>query len=650
MEVPSRRLLYVSTAAVAVLAFVLTARLDSSAFLTDDGGITLRYAERISQGRGFNYNDGEAINGASNPLYTLILAAAMALGLGPEAAIRAIALPAWSAATALVFYAFARYRSLFAGLFGIVAFWTCDFAFGYLFDALEPTLAVLFAAALFHALHARSALYQGIALGLLVANKLDGAFAAVAFALVYVVGRRSFPLRVALVALATALPIFAILVWNFGSILPNSALAKVQGSPTPGGFRPSWMIDSLRLFAPFFWWTGALAFLLPWRGSQNFPRVVILVWLLIHLAAYAAIDLGAPYPWYCVLPAFLLVLLSTEVAHALFHAASTALPDASRLRRAASRALPVAAALALFLLFTWPGMSRRLAHAGSMARLPQRPASDLARQAAGAWLRKHTSGSELFWCPFGLPSFEYKGPVYDGSLLNSKPDPTALARSRYALLGPFEQGQAPLPAFPDLEPRRPLVATFQYAANADMYALYAAPESEIAQNGLCHETLYFRHLPVRNETSGENAEPGVDFAFPPEGLFAPAPSRLAYRIECACPPTLAFVPGLRSRSGVLAGARARVEINGEVVWEGQVEPGAEEVRQEIRLSRASSDGRYRIVFACEPLDPAAEPKVWVGWKHLSLAAGEPLSSRDFSALCDSWARCVDRVEGLAMPP
>ena len=117
------------TATVAVLAFVLAARLDPSTFLTDDGGITLRYAERISQGRGFNYNDGESVNGASNPLYTLLLAAWMALGLGPEAAIRAIALPAYTAATALVFYAFARYRSLFAGLFGIVAFWSCDYAF-----------------------------------------------------------------------------------------------------------------------------------------------------------------------------------------------------------------------------------------------------------------------------------------------------------------------------------------------------------------------------------------------------------------------------------------------------------------------------------------------------------------------------------------
>jgi hypothetical protein len=646
MMTPSRRLLYALTAAVAAVAFVLAARLDSSTFLTDDGGITLRYAERISQGRGFNYNDGESVNGASNPLYTLLLAAWMALGLGPEAAIRAIALPAYTAATALVFYAFARYRSLFAGLFGIVAFWSCDYAFAYMFDALEPTLALLFAAALFHAMHTRNAVYQGVVLGLLVANKLDGAFAAIAFALVHLIALRRFPLRVALIALAAALPVFAVLFWCFGSILPNSALAKVQGSPTPGGFRPEWMIDSLRLFAPFFWWTGALAFLLPWR--ESFPRVVIQVWLLAHLAAYSVIDLGAPYPWYNVLPVFLLVLLSTEVAHAVFHGAGGAPADAGALRRTASRALPVAAVLTLFLLFTWPGMSRRLSKPPDW--VPQRAASDLARQAAGAWLRKHTSGSELFWSHFGLPCFEYKGPVYDGSLLNSKPDPTALARAQYALLGPFEHGQAPPRSFSDLEPPRPLVATFQYAADADMYALYAAPRSEIVQNGLCHVVLYFRQLPVRNELIGEVANPGADFAFPPEGLYAPAPSRLSYTVECPCPPTLAFVPGLRSRTGALSGVRARIEINGEVVWEAQVEPGAEQSRQMVRPSQSSPEGIYRIVFVCEPLDPAAEPKSWVGWRYLSLAAGEPLSSRDFSALCDSWARRVDRVEGLAIPP
>ncbi len=35
-------------------------------FVNDDGAITLRYAERLSEGKGYTYNDGEKINGTSS--------------------------------------------------------------------------------------------------------------------------------------------------------------------------------------------------------------------------------------------------------------------------------------------------------------------------------------------------------------------------------------------------------------------------------------------------------------------------------------------------------------------------------------------------------------------------------------------------------
>lgn len=44
------------------------------AVLYDDAAITLRYAWRIAHGDGFTYNPGDRTDGASAPLYTLVLA------------------------------------------------------------------------------------------------------------------------------------------------------------------------------------------------------------------------------------------------------------------------------------------------------------------------------------------------------------------------------------------------------------------------------------------------------------------------------------------------------------------------------------------------------------------------------------------------
>src|SRR3990172_1611192 len=44
-------------------------------YLYDDAYIIFRYAENLSQGFGFVYNQGESVYGSSPPLYTFLLAA-----------------------------------------------------------------------------------------------------------------------------------------------------------------------------------------------------------------------------------------------------------------------------------------------------------------------------------------------------------------------------------------------------------------------------------------------------------------------------------------------------------------------------------------------------------------------------------------------
>jgi arabinofuranosyltransferase len=70
-------------------------------FPLDDSWIHLRFAQNLAAGRGFAFNPGEPVAGSTAPLWTLCLAAAVALGLPGLVAAKALGLLAY-AATALV--------------------------------------------------------------------------------------------------------------------------------------------------------------------------------------------------------------------------------------------------------------------------------------------------------------------------------------------------------------------------------------------------------------------------------------------------------------------------------------------------------------------------------------------------------------------
>lgn len=59
-------------------------------YVTDDAFISLRYARRLARGDGLTFNDGEAVEGYSNLLWVLLLAAADLVGLDPERAMTGI--------------------------------------------------------------------------------------------------------------------------------------------------------------------------------------------------------------------------------------------------------------------------------------------------------------------------------------------------------------------------------------------------------------------------------------------------------------------------------------------------------------------------------------------------------------------------------
>ncbi len=60
-------------------------RLTYPGFPLDDTWIHLQFARNVAEGQGFSFNPGVSSSGSSAPLWTLVLAVPLALGLGPLA-------------------------------------------------------------------------------------------------------------------------------------------------------------------------------------------------------------------------------------------------------------------------------------------------------------------------------------------------------------------------------------------------------------------------------------------------------------------------------------------------------------------------------------------------------------------------------------
>ncbi|MGB5680770.1 MAG: hypothetical protein WBM47_02890, partial [Polyangiales bacterium] len=66
-------------------------------FIEDDTLISLRYAERLLEGKGLTWNDGERVEGYSNLAWVLGSAALGALGVDLILAVRILAFACWGA-------------------------------------------------------------------------------------------------------------------------------------------------------------------------------------------------------------------------------------------------------------------------------------------------------------------------------------------------------------------------------------------------------------------------------------------------------------------------------------------------------------------------------------------------------------------------
>src|SRR5688572_4968688 len=222
-------------------------------FFADDSFISMRYAERLLEGKGLTWNDGERVEGYSNLLWVLALAFVSAFGIDMLLAARALGVACFVVCMGAIAFSCApksfRDRRLAAapggvlgiGLTGIVGVWAIA--------GLEhPLLAALVSAGSAWTLHnlrsrpeaaltARAWIGPGVLFGLASWTRPDGALFAATVAGTLVCVPSTFRRRTRAVAVilgltaAFSLAQLAFRLGYYGEWVPNTARAKLAWTP-----------------------------------------------------------------------------------------------------------------------------------------------------------------------------------------------------------------------------------------------------------------------------------------------------------------------------------------------------------------------------------------------------------------------------------
>lgn len=310
----------------AIVAFVVAVRARPDV-LFDDAAITFRYAARLADGAGFTFNDGDRTNGASAPLYTLLLATLAWFGVRPETLASALGVCSFAATTALVGALANRVAGRWAAAASMSLLVTSTAFQNQALSGMESGFAAVLGMGTLVALAYRRTTLAGVLIGLAVVNRLDALALALAVIVVVLAVFRTVPKRLVCAAVVVAAPWFVFSTWYFGSPVPFSATQKLAGRAGESAFDPTWFLRSitgregvvvllLALCVPVLLVGRRVRSELrpfPLAGSevvghtgrrladQRWAIAALLsglLWVGLHTVAYSLVDLGAPYPWY----------------------------------------------------------------------------------------------------------------------------------------------------------------------------------------------------------------------------------------------------------------------------------------------------------------------------------------------------------------
>lgn len=406
------QVLVVFCVTVLILLFAMHYRLGME--LADDGAFFLRYAENMVKGEFWVWNLGEApVWGASAPLYPLIIALPMALGVSPESAIVGVGLALASASLAAVTLMLGH-RFGFITAFGFLAFLTLATSMMYFSGAgLETPLTIaLLASALWTLLYKPNGWVIGLIAGLIIVNKLDLVPVGGLLILAHWIQDKRFPRVAIIVALVIGSAWYGFAWWYFGAPVPNSFLTKsLHQSSQPKTIDWTWFGMFLFWAGVHKWFTGLSAFAVWHRGRELLPLVVLLGGtLMVHLIAYTVKFPFEPYNWYAM-PALFSLVVGAAIGLGVLSEV------VSRLVSAKSLAAGTVAVLVLGLVFITSIEEEKIAtnHIKMFASH-----HEFDRAEAGRWVDANTPENFVVYTMWGNPAYYSQRRVLDGSFLNRK--------------------------------------------------------------------------------------------------------------------------------------------------------------------------------------------------------------------------------------
>jgi hypothetical protein len=575
--------------------------------LLDDAAITFRYADRLAAGEGFTYNDHEHVLGASNPLYTLLLALLHLIGLELETAARCVGVACLVLAALLAFDLAERLAGPAAGAVAGCALASEPHFREMVLTGLESGLAAVLGMAVVAALVRGRETWAGVLLGLAIWNKLDAGLLAVAVAAAVLVLQRRFPTRIAVVAALVVLPWTLFALAYFGSPVPHSLGAKAGAGGA--AFDRGWVLGFLGDARRMLWVLAAVPAVLLVRRLPARHGVAVLClggWFGLHALAYSLLDLGDEFPWY--LTVLLPPLIVLGVASAFRVAAMAGRRAGLAMQLLA--AIAVAGALAPVLR-----AERDELRAGN----PVTPfeAFDNDRRLAGAFVARYADPREVVATPFGWPAYEVPNPVNDLVRLNSErmlyPATYLITHGRRYDAG-FHPPRAP--------PGAVALATFNLASDLapgySWFTVFGRPSSRIARSG--RRALQFRlfELPrprtrSREAVAGARTE-GLDLVSDGAGA-----ARFTVRNERQ-PVRVAFTPGGRP------GAGWELRAAGDALATGAL-AGGEPRREDVPVPGAARRDAVELSFVARAPMRWRRVKVMVGDAELDVerVSGSKLS-------------------------
>lgn len=402
-------------ASLALLLFGMHARMGPE--LADDGAFFLRYAENMVAGEFWAWNLGEApVWGASAPLYPLVVAAVIKLGLAPMTAMVATGFGLTSASLAVIGVLLARHFGIVAGIaFVCLAAFDAGVTY-YAGSGLEtPVTFAVLAFALWALLEGKGAWWVGVAAALLMINKLDLVPTGGLLLFAMWLRDRRFPARAVVVAAGVAAVWYGFAWFHFGAPVPNSFLTKlIHQADMPRSIDWTWF-STLVFGTGARPWLGVLVLLLPLaRGRLLLPLAALLVGTLVtHVIAYSIKFPFEPYNWYAM-PAVLCLLALASISISGIAARVAALAPG---RGAALKLAATATVLSAIVWFNVDAERKVTAFNIEFTRLYEHD-----RAEAGRWVARNTPEDFRVFSMWGNPAYHSRRHVLDGSFLNRKVD------------------------------------------------------------------------------------------------------------------------------------------------------------------------------------------------------------------------------------